>query len=76
VTAGSDDPKRETRVGLPSMRELATFVLYCGVILLGAWIAGTGRVAYTLVMLLIAAAFAYAVVDLVDYEIVKKKRRT
>jgi hypothetical protein len=43
--------------------------------LFAAWIAGTGRVAYTLIMLVIAAALAFAVVELVDYEIVRKRRR-
>jgi hypothetical protein len=37
--------------------------------------AGVGRAAYVLVMLVIAAALAYAVLDLVDYEIVKRRRR-
>jgi hypothetical protein len=37
--------------------------------------AGTGRVAYVMVMLWLAAALAYAVLDLVDYEIVKRDRR-
>jgi hypothetical protein len=46
-----------------------------GAVVLAAWIAGTGRVAYIFVMLVIAAALAYAVVDLVDYEIVMRKRR-
>jgi hypothetical protein len=41
---------------------------------LAAWIAGTGRVAYMMIMLVVAAALAYAVLDLVDYEIVKRKR--
>jgi 4-hydroxybenzoate polyprenyltransferase len=41
-----------------------------------AWLAGTGRVAYVMVMLWIAAAFGYAVIDLVDYEIVKRDRRS
>jgi hypothetical protein len=50
-------------------------IVLSGVILLVAWLAGTGRVAYVLVMLWIAAAFAYAVLDLVDYEIVKRERR-
>jgi hypothetical protein len=45
------------------------------VTLLVAWLAGTGRVAYTFTMLVIAAALVYAVLDLVDYEIVKGKRR-
>jgi hypothetical protein len=55
--------------------DLVRFVFYCGLIVFGAWIAGTGRVAYTLIMLVIAAALAYAVLDLVDMEIVKRKRR-
>jgi hypothetical protein len=54
---------------------LGKFVLLCGVILFVAWLAGTGRVAYVMVMLWIAAALGYAVVDLVDHEIVKKGRR-
>ena len=54
---------------------LAKFVLLSGVILFVAWLAGTGRVAYVMVMLWIAAGLAYAVLDLVDYEIVKKERR-
>ena len=41
---------------------------------MAALIAGTGRVAYTLIMLVIAAALVYAVLDLVDYEIAKRKR--
>jgi hypothetical protein len=48
---------------------LGKFVFLCGVILFVAWLAGTGRVAYVMVMLWIAAGLAYA--DLVDYEIVK-----
>jgi hypothetical protein len=54
---------------------LAKFVLLSGVILFVAWLAGTGRVAYVMVMLWIAAALGYAVLDLVDHEIVKKGRR-
>jgi hypothetical protein len=54
---------------------LAKFVLLAGVILFVAWLAGTGRVGYVMVMLWIAAAFAYAVLDLVDYELVKRERR-
>ena len=53
----------------------AKFVFLCGVILFVAWLAGTGRVAYVMVMLWIAAGLAYAVLDLVDYEIVKRVRR-
>jgi hypothetical protein len=51
------------------------FVLLSGVIFFVAWLATTGRVAYVLIMLWIAAALTYAIVDLVDYEIVKKRRR-
>ena len=57
------------------MINLAKFALLCGVILFVAWMAGTGRVAYVMVMLWLAAALAYAVLDLVDYEIVKRDRR-
>jgi hypothetical protein len=55
---------------------LGKFVLLSGVILFVAWLAGTGRVAYVMVMLWIAAALGYAVLDLVDHEIVKKGRRS
>jgi hypothetical protein len=57
------------------MFDLARFVFFSGLTLLAAWIAGFGRVAYTVIMLVVAAALAYAVLDLVDYEIVKKKRK-
>jgi hypothetical protein len=57
------------------MFDLARFALFSGLTLLAAWIAGTGRVAYMFVMLVVAAALAYAVLDLVDYEIVKRRRR-
>jgi hypothetical protein len=55
---------------------LAKFVFLSGVILFVAWLAGTGRVAYVMVMVWIAAALAYAIVDLVDYELVKRERRS
>jgi hypothetical protein len=55
--------------------QLGMFVAICGVILFLAWLAATGRVAYMMVMLWIAAALGYAVVDLVDYELVKRDRR-
>jgi hypothetical protein len=58
------------------LMHLAKFVVLAGVTFFIAWLAGTGRVAYIMVMLWIAAAFAYAVVDLVDYEIVKRGRRS
>jgi hypothetical protein len=54
--------------------QLAKFALLSGLILFLAWLAGTGRVAYMMVMLWIAAALGYAILDLVDYEIVKRER--
>jgi heme/copper-type cytochrome/quinol oxidase subunit 4 len=59
----------------PSLFDLVRFALFSGLTILAAWIAGTGRVAYIFAMLVIAAALAYAVLDLVDYEIVKRRRR-
>jgi hypothetical protein len=56
--------------------QLGTFTLLLGVTLFVAWLAGTGRVAYVLVMLWVAAALGYAVLDLVDYEIRKRERRS
>jgi len=53
---------------------LAKFVLIAGVIVFVAWLAGTGRVGYVMVMLWIAAALAYAILDLVDYELKKRER--
>ena len=55
--------------------ELAKFAVLSGLIFFLAWLAGTGRVAYIMIMLWIAAALGYAVLDLVDFEIVKKGRR-
>jgi hypothetical protein len=54
---------------------LAKFAVLSGLILFLAWLAGTGRVAYVMIMLWIAAGLAYAVLDLVGYEIVKAERR-
>ena len=62
-------------IHFPSLFDLGRFVLFSGLTLLAAWMAGTGRVAYIFTMLVIAAALVYAVLDLVDYEIVKRKRR-
>ena len=62
-------------IHFPSLFDLGRFVAFSGLTVLAAWIAGTGRVAYVLIMLVIAAALAYAVLDLVDYEIAKRKRR-
>jgi 4-hydroxybenzoate polyprenyltransferase len=60
---------------LPSLFDLGRFALFSVITLLAAWMAGTGRVAYIFIMLVIAAALAYAVLDLVDYEIAKRRRR-
>jgi hypothetical protein len=54
---------------------MAKFAVLSGLILFLAWLAGTGRVAYVMIMLWIAAGLAYAVLDLVGYEIVKRERR-
>jgi hypothetical protein len=54
---------------------LAKFAVLSGLILFLAWLAGTGRVAYMMIMLWIAAGLAYAVLDLVGYEIVKREAR-
>jgi hypothetical protein len=59
---------------MPSMSDLGRFVVFSGITLLGVVLAETGRVAYTLLMLIIAAALLYAALDLVDYEIVKRKK--
>jgi hypothetical protein len=75
VDEGADRREKPRGVRRPSLFDLARFVLFSGVTLLAAWIAGFGRVAYTIIMLVVAAALAYAVLDLVDMEIVKRKRR-
>jgi hypothetical protein len=54
---------------------LMKFALLAGLIFLAAWVAGTGRVAYVLIMLVVAAALVYAVLDLLDYEMVKREKR-
>ena len=59
---------------VPSMWDMGRFVFFCGLTLLAAWIAATGRVAYVFVMLVLAAALAYAVLDLLDYEVAKRRR--
>jgi hypothetical protein len=75
VNEGADHQEKPGRVRRPSLFELAKFVLFSGVTLLAAWVAAFGRVAYTVIMLVVAAALAYAVLDLVDMEIVKRKRK-
>jgi hypothetical protein len=62
-------------IRFPSLFDLGKFALFAGLTVLAAWVAGTGRVAYMMIMLVVAAALAYAVLDLVDYELVKRKRR-
>jgi hypothetical protein len=57
------------------LTHLAKFAFLSGLILFVAWLAGTGRVAYVMVMLWIAAGLGYAVLDLVGYAIVKRDRR-
>ena len=59
----------------PNLFDLVRFAFFSGLLFLAAWIAGTGRVAYVLIMLVIAGALAYAVLDLADYQIVKRRRR-
>ena len=71
---GGDPAERSRRVPRLSLVDLARFVLFSGLTLLAAWVAAFGRVAYTIIMLVVAAALAYAVLDLVDMEIVKRKR--
>ena len=70
-----EKPKSKAGFHMPGLGALALFALGSGLGFLAAWLAKTGRVAYVFVMLLLAAALAYAVVDLMDYEIVKKGRR-
>jgi hypothetical protein len=75
MNEGADHPEKLRRVPRPSLLDLARFVLFSGLTILAAWIAAFGRVAYTIIMLVVAAALAYAVLDLVDMEIVKRKRQ-
>jgi hypothetical protein len=55
--------------------QLGKFALGAGLIFFVAWLATTGRVAYVMVMLWIAAALGWALLDLVGYELVRKNRR-
>ena len=59
---------------MPRLIDLGKFAVFAGLTILAAWIAATGRVAYMFTMLVIAAALGYAVLDLVDYEITKRRR--
>ena len=58
-----------------AVTDLMKFAFFSGVLFLVAWVAGTGRVAYTLIMLVVGAALVFAVLDLLDYEMVKRKNR-
>jgi hypothetical protein len=69
------EPKTTAKRRFPSLFELVKFALFAGITFFVAWMAGTGRVAYVFIMLVIASALAYAVLDLVDYEIVKRRKR-
>jgi hypothetical protein len=62
-------------IHFPGLFDLVRFAVFLGLTLVAAWIAGMGRVAYILTMLVIAAALAYAVLDLADYEIAKRRRQ-
>lgn len=68
------DQERTGRMHVPSMWDMGRFVLFCGLTLLAAWIVATGRVAYVFGMLVLAAALTYAVLDLLDYEVAKRRR--
>ena len=74
MSSGPDHPKTTWAIPMPSMSDLGRFVVFSGITLLGVVLAETGRGAYTLLMLIIAAALVYAALDLVDYEIVKRKK--
>jgi hypothetical protein len=71
--AGNPASKGSIRSSMPA--HVMRFALYSGILLLVAWVAGTGRVAYTMIMILIAAALGFAIVDSVGYRIVKRERR-
>lgn len=70
----ADVTRKSRAIQRPSLFDLARFVFFLSLTLLVAWMAAFGRVAYTIVMLVIGAGLAYAILDLVDYEIVKRKR--
>ena len=72
---GANSRNGTRKLHVPSLFDLGKFAIFAGITVFAAWIAGTSWVMYDLVMLVVAAALLYAVIDLVDYEIVKKKRR-
>jgi hypothetical protein len=64
------------RTSLRSMpMHLAKFAFLGALLFFIAWLAKTGHVAYILIMLWIAIGLGYAILDLADYEIVKRERR-
>ena len=75
MNEGADHPEKPRAFHRPSLFDLARFVLFSGLTILAAWIAAFGRVAYTIIMLVVGAALAFAVLDLVDMQIVKRKRQ-
>jgi hypothetical protein len=74
MTGGADYPRIERAVHMPSLTDMVLFVVLSGVLLLAAWIAATGRVAYILAMLIVAGALGYAVLDLLGMEIRRRSR--
>jgi hypothetical protein len=74
VTERPDHRKPWRNVHFPSLFDLLKFASFSGLTIFAAWVAGTGRVGYIFIMLVIAAALVYAVLDLVDYEIAKRRR--
>ena len=70
----ADYPRIERALHMPSLIDMALFVVLSGVLLLAAWIASTGRVAYIFAMLIVAGALGYAVLDLLGMEIRRKSR--
>jgi hypothetical protein len=74
MTEPVERPSTARGIPVPTLLDLVKFVAFAGITLLGVLLAGAGRVAYTMIMLIIAAALVYAAIDLVDYEMVKKKR--
>lgn len=74
MTGRADYPRIERAIHMPSLTDMATFVVLSGVLLLVAWIAATGRVAYIFAMLILAGALGYAVLDLLGMEIRRQTR--
>jgi len=70
------DPNSNRTGWYPSLFDMALFALLAGILVFGAWLATTGRVMYIMIMLVIAGALVFAVLDLADYEIVKRRRRS